>query len=84
MLLTENEPRLKEDWLNFFKKMISGLNFEHNKIDNNADSHIISGLVGQGRVLPIENGEILRGAWQDIFLAELDGPRTRKITVKIL
>lgn len=83
ILLTENEEGLKQDWLDFLKKLVSGLNFQHNKIDNNADSHILSGLIGQGKTLPLEKGRIIRGTWQQIFLVELDGPRNRKIIVKI-
>jgi len=52
-------------------------------IDNNADSHILSGLVGQGKTLPVQNGRIVRGTWQQIFLAEFDGPKTRKVIIKI-
>jgi len=83
ILLTENEEGLKEDWLNFLKKLVSGLDFQHNRIDNNADSHILSGLVGQGKTLLLKDGNLLRGTWQQIFLAEFDGPRERKIIIKI-
>jgi len=84
IVLTEDEPGLKKDWLNFLNKTVSGFSFLHNKIDNNADSHILSGLIGQGKVLAVEKGQIIRGVWQDIFLLELDGPRSRKIIVKII
>ncbi|MBU4299504.1 secondary thiamine-phosphate synthase enzyme YjbQ [Patescibacteria group bacterium] len=95
ILLTENEENLKEDWLELFEKLVSGLNpegeqapygagFKHNLIDDNADSHLLSGLLGQERVLLIENGNLIRGTWQQIFLAEFDGPRRRKVIVKIL
>ena len=84
VLLTENESGLKEDWLKVLKKIVSGIDFLHNRIDNNADSHILSGLVGQGKTLVIENNKLIRGTWQQIFLVELDGPRTRKVIVKIL
>ncbi len=80
ILLTENEKGLKRDWLAVFKKLASG-DFQHNKIDNNADSHILSGLIGQGKNLPVQNGRLIRGTWQQIFLAEFDGPRTRKVIV---
>jgi len=83
VLLTENEEGLKQDWLDFLKKMVSGMNFRHNLIDNNADSHILSGLIGQGKILPIENHRTVRGTWQQIFLAEFDGPKTRKVVVKV-
>ena len=84
VVLTENEGGLKNDWIEIFKKLTSGIDFEHNKIDNNADSHLLSGLIGQGRVLPIKDGKIIRGTWQQIFLAEFDGPRERKVIVEII
>ena len=83
ILLTENEEGLKEDFLKVFEKAVKGIDFLHNQIDNNADSHILAGIVGQGRILPIENGKLVRGTWQQIFLAEFDGPRTRQVIVKI-
>jgi len=84
VILTENESGLKNDWLKILKKLVEGEDFEHNRIDDNADSHILSGLLGQGKVLPIENGRIVRGTWQQIFLVELDGPRTRRVNIKIV
>ena len=84
VVLTENEKGLKNDWLEIFKKLTSGIDFEHNKIDDNADSHLLSGLIGQGKVLPIKDGKIIRGTWQQIFLAEFDGPRERKVIVEII
>ena len=84
IILTENEERLQKDWLEIFKKLTSGIDFLHNQIDDNADSHILSGLVGQGRVLPIKDGKIVRGTWQQILLAEFDGPRERKVIMEII
>lgn len=83
IVLTENESGLKSDWLAVLKKLVSGIDFLHNQIDNNADSHIISGLLGQGKILAVENGKMVLGTWQQIFLVELDGPRKRRIIVKI-
>jgi len=84
VVLTENERGLKNDWLKILKKLVEGEEFEHNRIDNNADSHILSGLLGQGKVVPIENSRLVRGTWQQIFLVELDGPRTRRVSIKII
>ncbi|PIR07275.1 hypothetical protein COY65_02630 [Candidatus Jorgensenbacteria bacterium CG_4_10_14_0_8_um_filter_39_13] len=94
ILLTENEAGLKEDWLSFLKRLVSGFDpeaeqarsgadFQHNRIDDNADSHILSGLIGQEKVFPLKGGRLLRGIWQQIFLLELDGPRNRKIIVEV-
>ena len=84
ILLNENEPGLKEDWLKIFKKITSGIDFAHNRTDNNADAHIIAGLIGNEKTLALENGRLVRGTWQQIFLAEFDGPRTRKVIIKII
>jgi secondary thiamine-phosphate synthase enzyme len=84
IILTENESGLKNDWLKIMKKLVEGESWEHDRIDDNADSHLLSGLLGQGKVLPIEEGRLVRGTWQQIFLVELDGPRTRKVTVTII
>ena len=84
VILTENESGLKNDWLKILKKIVGGESFEHDRIDDNADSHLLGGLLGQGKVLPIENGHLVRGTWQQIFLVELDGPRTRRVTIQVL
>lgn len=84
VLLTENKSGLKQDWLKVLKKLVSGFDFLHNQIDNNADLHILSGLVGQGKTLAIENNELIRGTWQQIFLVELDGPKDRRIIIKFI
>lgn len=84
IILTENESGLKNDWLKILKKIVEGERFEHDRIDDNADSHILSGLLGQGKTLPVENGRIIRGTWQQIFLVELDGPRTRRVVIKAI
>jgi len=84
ILLTENETGLIQDWLKVLRKIISGQDFLHNRIDNNADSHILSGLIGQGKTLIVENNRIIRGTWQQIFLVELDGAKNREIIIKFI
>lgn len=85
VLITENESGLVSDWENFLSKLTPDINYQHNRIDDNAESHLLSGLLGQSKVLPVENGQLNRGTWQQIFLAELDGPRsTRNVVVKIV
>ncbi len=84
IILTENERGLVNDWLKILKKLVAGEKFKHDRIDDNADSHILSGLLGQGKVLPIKNNQLVRGTWQQIFLVELDGPKTRRVVVKII
>jgi len=52
--------------------------------EGNSDSHIKTTLVGSSETVWIENGRLLLGRWQSIFLADFDGPRRRELRVKIV
>ena len=56
--------------------------FDH--AEGNSDSHIKTSLFGPGLTLLIENGELLLGTWQSVYLAEWDGPRPRMIAAQIV
>jgi len=59
--------------------------WKHNIIDDNAHAHIGSAFFGAERVFPIINGKLVRGTWQNIFLLEMDGPRSqRKVIVMVM
>lgn len=51
--------------------------------EGNADSHIKSSLIGNSTRVLIENGKMQLGTWQGIFFAEFDGPRSRKVWMKV-
>jgi secondary thiamine-phosphate synthase enzyme len=51
--------------------------------EGNSDSHIKSVLVGASQVVFIEGGKLALGRWQGIFFCEFDGPRERKLIVKV-
>jgi secondary thiamine-phosphate synthase enzyme len=52
--------------------------------EGNSDSHVKTMLTGVTQFVFVEDGKLALGRWQGIFLAEFDGPRTRKILVKVL
>lgn len=51
--------------------------------EGNADSHIKSSLMGSSVTVPVGNGRLLLGTWQGIFFCEFDGPRTRRVIVRV-
>ena len=53
-------------------------------LEGNADSHIKTCLVGSSENIIIEDGRLVLGTWQSIFLCDFDGPRTRKVHINIL
>ncbi|MEM3928413.1 MAG: secondary thiamine-phosphate synthase enzyme YjbQ [Archaeoglobaceae archaeon] len=53
-------------------------------MDNNADAHIKASLLGNSVILPFRDGKLQLGTWQRVLFVEFDGPRTRKVYVKVL
>lgn len=86
LIVNEHESGLLIDIVNKIKELFP-LNgrYQHNIIDDNAHAHIASSIIGSEKIFPIKDGRIIRGTWQNIFLVELDGPRSqRKIIVEII
>jgi len=85
IIINENyDEAVCEDILDYLRSSIPRGKWEHDKIDNNADSHIKASLLGPSQIIPIKNGELALGTWQGIGLAEFDGPRERKVIVEVL
>ncbi len=79
LLLNENESGLKRDILDKledFAPQRGGYN--HDRIDDNAHSHIKAALGGSSKVLPIVDGRVVKGTWQSFLVVEQDGPRSRR------
>jgi secondary thiamine-phosphate synthase enzyme len=49
--------------------------------EGNSDAHIKASLMGSQVLVPVENGRLRLGTWQSVYLAEFDGPRTRRVWV---
>ncbi|MEF3255500.1 MAG: secondary thiamine-phosphate synthase enzyme YjbQ [Deferribacterales bacterium] len=77
------DPSVKKDIVNTLKKLIP-YSDEYTHLEGNSDSHIKTTLVGPSTTIIIDNGKPLLGTWQKIFFCEFDGPRTRKIYLKII
>ncbi len=84
VVINENEAGLVEDFLVALEKLVpTGAGYLHDRIDNNADSHIRGFLVGGSQTVPFQEGRMMLGTWQSIFFVELDGPRHRTLTVTV-
>jgi len=53
-------------------------------IEGNSAAHIKASMMGFSQTVFVENGRLVLGTWQGIYLCEFDGPRTRKVLVKVL
>ena len=81
--LTVNEgydPDVATDITSFLDRLVPrDAGFRH--AEGNSDSHIKTSLFGPGLTLLVEDGDLLLGRWQRVYLAEFHGPRTREIAV---
>lgn len=84
--LTVNEnadPSVRRDIIKAMNKIVpEGAEYTHS--EGNADSHIKSSMLGININIFIENGQLLFGQWQGVYLCENDGPRNREVWVKIV
>lgn len=84
--LTINEgtdPDVQTDIIDGLRKMVP-LQFPFRHQEGNSPSHIMASLMGSSLTVMIDNGRLQLGTWQKIFFCEFDGPRTRKIQLRLL
>lgn len=84
--LTVNEnadPDVRHDLLLFLKNTIPQFYAGFRHFEHNSDAHIKSSLVGASVTVPFENGGLLLGRWQGIYLCEFDGARARKVVMVV-
>jgi len=85
IIVNEHESGLMKDVVKKVQQDFpKGVGWLHDRVDDNADAHLASSYIGPTRIFPVREGRLVRGPWQNIFLLELDGPRTRKIMVEII
>jgi len=84
----EYEPGVVEDLKRAINTLAPpGLEYEHEKAwhDGNGHSHVQAALLGPSIVLPVRNGELKRGTWQQVVAINHDNrPRTRTVEVTII
>jgi len=85
LFINEDESGLKKDIEDSLSKLLpENAGYLHDQVNDNAHAHLRSIVLGQSLVIPLNDGRILLGTWQSIFLAEFNGPRRRKVYVKII
>jgi secondary thiamine-phosphate synthase enzyme len=57
---------------------------DYRHAEGNSDAHVKASLVGSSATVLVDGGDLVLGTWQGIYLCEFDGPRTRKVLLKVL
>jgi secondary thiamine-phosphate synthase enzyme len=77
------DPSVMEDVLESLDKLVPWRS-SYRHTEGNSAAHIKSVLVGGSVKIIVEKGKLALGTWQHVFLCEFDGPRTRKVLIKLL
>lgn len=77
------DPSVQQDIQNTLNRLIPfEADYQHR--EGNSDAHIKSTLTGVSKTVFIDEGRLLLGTWQAIYFCEFDGPRHRRVAVKII
>lgn len=84
--INDDERGLIEDFKVWLEKLAPAKpDYQHHRTgEDNADAHIKRQLMGHQVVVPITNGHLDFGPWEQIFYAEFDGQRPKRVLVKII
>ena len=82
--INENaDPDVRRDIIYKLNKEIpQSDNYHHS--EGNADAHIKASLMGFSQQILFENKRLVLGTWQGIYFCEFDGPRRRKVLIKVI
>ncbi len=75
------DPDVPADLTKALRALIPDVKFHHG--EGNSDAHFLSMLIGTSLTWPYKKGKLVFGTWQGIYFIELDGPRSRKVTVYV-
>ena len=79
IMIQENwDDSVQNDVITLLNKLIPSGIWEHDAQDNNGDSHLKAGIIGPSETIPIIEGKLGLSTWQNIFLCEFDGPRSKR------
>lgn len=84
LTINENaDPHVQADILMVLNKIISDRE-AYRHLEGNSPEHLKASLMGPQLTVLVEQGRLVLGTWQGIFLCEFDGPRTRKVHIKMM
>ena len=76
------DPSVCHDVMNKLNELVPrDAGYRHR--EGNSDSHIKASLMGSSVMVMVEGGRLVLGTWQKVFFCEFDGPRSRRVYVKI-
>lgn len=86
VIVNDDEPGFHKDLWKWLEQLAPfKRDYEHHKTgEDNGDAHLKNILVHHQVIIPITDGKLDLGPWQEIFYAEFDGCRKKKVIIKII
>ena len=89
VFINDDEPGLHDDYKQWLESLApfdaSPTRYRHNRTgEDNADAHLKRTLMGHQVMLPITAGTLDLGPWEQVFYAEFDGQRRKRVVIKVM
>lgn len=83
--VNDEEPGLKLDLMDWLERLAPAADYRHHRTgEDNGDAHLKRTLIHYQATLPITKGKLDLGPWEQVFYAEFDGKRRKRVVIKIL
>ena len=81
----DEEEGLKQDVMDWLEKLAPVADYRHHRTgEDNGDAHLKRTLMHHQALLPVTKGKLDLGPWEQVFYAEFDGRRRKRVVVKII
>ena len=83
--VNDEESGLKQDLMDWLEKLAPVADYRHHRTgEDNGDAHLKRTILGHQALLPVTKGALDLGPWEQVFYAEFDGRRRKRVVVKVL
>ena len=84
LTINENaDPDVQHDLLSATEEIVRWNNPAFRHLEGNSAAHLKASLMGFSQSMPIADGKLCLGTWQGLYFCEFDGPRIRRVLIKI-
>ena len=83
--VNDEESGLKQDLVEWLERLAPVGDYRHHQTgEDNADAHLKRTIVGHQAILPVTKGKLDLGPWEQVFYAEFDGRRKKRVVLKVM
>ena len=85
VIVNDDEEGLKKDYIDVLQRLVPyDAQYRHNVGEDNGAAHIWRQFMAHQAVMPVTNGKLDLGPWEQIFYCEFDGQRRKRVLVKVI